>query len=114
MNPDIPPLPELVDPPRSADELRRRVSEIENELQDTLGALGDVAGHALDWKSVVNDHPVETILGAAAIGFMAAYQPKLLAKPGARLAANAVEAGSDLLMRTVMEGFSAIRNARDS
>lgn len=56
-------------PPRDADELRRRMSQIRRELPKDMERIVTGARQIVDWKQYVRDFPWATTLAAVAVGY---------------------------------------------
>lgn len=80
--------------------LRRRVERRESELEHAIGDLGAALQSAADWKRIIAEHPLESAIGVAALGFVVGSQPKSAGSQSGGLKALA-GVGAESLLRAV-------------
>lgn len=86
--------------------LKARVAEREAELSASLDQLVEAMRHAVDWRRVVQEHPLECALGAATLGFLVTYRPEIIGKSGQSTAKMFLNLGAESLVQAAVNRFA--------
>lgn len=89
----------------SIGELKGRVAEREAELNRSLDSLVEGVRTAVDWRRVVEEHPLECALGAATLGFLLTFRPEVLGKPAENSARMLLNFGAESLVQAAANRF---------
>jgi len=63
-------------PPASAEEMRQAIARTRVELNESLRELRQDVVQRVDWRRPVRERPVRFVLGAFALGFILAWNPR--------------------------------------